>query len=154
MSNPFWEFSLCQYARPGVAEACLAAQDDLAADVNLLLYAAWLTRQDLELSAGQWCSLEAELQAWRQQVLLPLRALRRSWRQLPAADRLRQQLQALELEAERDQQQQIWLWHQRGLARSAGEGALGRQLGLLLDAGEAPAERDRLLQQLTVLLAS
>jgi uncharacterized protein (TIGR02444 family) len=152
MSNPLWEFSLQQYGKPGVAEACLEAQDRFAADVNLLLYAAWLTRQGLGLDASQWRSLESELQPWRQQVLLPLRGLRRGWRQLPAAAGLRQQLKALELEAEREQQQQIWRWHQQGLAKAAGE-ALQRQLEQLLNADGDAGERDRLLRRLALLLA-
>lgn len=153
MSNPLWEFSLQQYDKPGVAEACLEAQDRFAADVNLLLYAAWLARQDLELKAWQWRSLESELQPWRQQVLLPLRGLRRGWRQLPAAAGLRQKLKTLELEAEREQQRQIWHWHQQGLAGEAGEAALPRQLQQLLRATGDDGGRDRLLRRLAVLLA-
>ncbi len=153
MSNPLWEFSLQQYRKPGVAEACLEAQDRFAADVNLLLYAAWLARQGLELNVSQWRSLESELQPWRQQVLLPLRGLRRGWRQLPAAASLRQQLKALELEAEREQQRQIWHWHQQGLAADAGEAALQRQLQQLLSAAGDDGGRDRLLHDLVLLLA-
>ncbi|QIB65246.1 TIGR02444 family protein [Kineobactrum salinum] len=152
MSNPLWEFSLQQYGKPDVAEACLEAQDRFAANVNLLLYAAWLTCQGLELDAGQWRSLESELQPWHQQVVVPLRELRRRWRQVPAAAGLRQQLKVLELEAEQEQQRQIWGWHQRARAQDAGPAGLRRQLEQLLSAAADDSERSRLLQRLTVLL--
>ena len=38
----FWAFSLEFYARPGVAEACLALQDRHGLDVNILLLCCWL----------------------------------------------------------------------------------------------------------------
>jgi len=40
--NPFWDFSLAVYRRPGVAAACLRLQDEAGVDVNLLLYFCWL----------------------------------------------------------------------------------------------------------------
>ena len=43
MNNPFWEYSVQQYARPGVADTCLVLQDEHTLDVNMLLYAAWLS---------------------------------------------------------------------------------------------------------------
>ena len=39
----FWDFSLEAYARPGVAPACLDLQERHGADVNLLLFACWLS---------------------------------------------------------------------------------------------------------------
>ncbi|MGE4220898.1 MAG: TIGR02444 family protein, partial [Alphaproteobacteria bacterium] len=36
-----WPFSLSVYARPGVAEACLALQARRGLDVNLLLWCGW-----------------------------------------------------------------------------------------------------------------
>ena len=40
-SSRFWDFSLEIYAKPGVAQACLALQDECGADVNLLLFCCW-----------------------------------------------------------------------------------------------------------------
>ena len=42
MAESLWDFASRCYAQPGVAENCLAAQDSVGADVNLLLAAAWL----------------------------------------------------------------------------------------------------------------
>ena len=37
----FWQHSLQHYAQPGVAEACLALQDNYQVNVNLLLFYHW-----------------------------------------------------------------------------------------------------------------
>lgn len=144
MNNPLWEFSLERYARPGVAAACIEAQDYCAADVNLLLYAAWLARQGLELDQIQWRALEGSVVEWRQRVVRPLRALRRDWQALPAAADLREQIKALELAAEREQQAQIYAWHRRQVAQPAQPDSLARALPQLLDAPSALEDSDRL----------
>ncbi len=76
--HPFWAFSLDFYARPGVAEACLALQDEADADVNLILFCLWhgiaghgrLDRAALETAQDRVRSVRTDL-------VLPLRALRR-----------------------------------------------------------------------------
>ncbi|MEQ9465207.1 MAG: TIGR02444 family protein [Haliea sp.] len=138
MHNPLWEFSLQLYARPGVAEACIEAQDHYAADVNLLLYAAWLAQQGLELDPGQWQALAAGVDEWRRRVVAPLRALRRDWKALPDAAALREQVRALELAAEQAQQEQILAWHRRQAPRPAQAGSLLWALACLL--GSPPAQ--------------
>jgi uncharacterized protein (TIGR02444 family) len=40
-TEEFWEFALARYARPGVAQCCVALQDEHGANVMLLLYCAW-----------------------------------------------------------------------------------------------------------------
>ncbi len=157
MNNPLWVFSLHLYEQPGVAEACLAAQDLCGADVNLLLYAAWLSNNGLNLPAEQWTALEARVAEWRQRVVTPLRKLRRDWRALPGAERLREQVKALELAAEQAQQAAMWAWHEQHaqcvpVARPAAE--LTAVLARLLPSGKlAPAARDALQQRLARLLA-
>ncbi len=154
MDKPLWQFSLELYARPGVAAACIEAQDHFAADVNLLLYAAWLARQDLELEPKQWRALTASVADWRQRVIEPLRALRRDWRTLPAAGALREQVKALELAAEQAQQGQMLAWHRRQIPRPARSDSLSRALALLLgsvglrDSGEQGLLVERLLSLL------
>ncbi len=151
MDNPLWEYSLQLYARPGVAEACIEAQDHYAADVNLLLYAAWLAQQGLELAPGQWRALAVHVAAWRRRVVAPLRALRRDWKALPDAAALREQVRALELAAEQAQQAQMLAWHRRQAPRPARAGSLTRALACLLgcppeqDGSEAPELVRRLL---------
>lgn len=155
MNNPLWEFSLALYARPGVAAACIEAQDHCAADVNLLLYAAWLAQQDLELEQTQWRALEDCVAEWRQRVVQPLRALRRDWQALPAAAILREQIRALELAAEREQQAQIFTWHRGQVSQPAQRDSLTRALAQLLASPAALEDSDRraLVQRLHALLA-
>ncbi|GAB4176294.1 MAG: hypothetical protein OHK0024_13630 [Thalassobaculales bacterium] len=97
-SQGLWAFSLDLYGRPGVAAACLALQDGAGADVNLVLYALWLGLT----GRGAFDPACVERVApWREQVVLPLRAVRRA---LTLRDGFRAQVKALELEAERRQQ--------------------------------------------------
>jgi len=155
MNNPLWEFSLALYARPGVAAACIEAQDHCAADVNLLLYAAWLARQGLALEERQWRALAAHVADWRQRVVQPLRALRRDWRALPAAAALREHVKALELAAEQEQQAHIIAWHWRHVAQPAEADSLRCALAQLLAAPAAWADSDHqaLVRRLEGLLA-
>ena len=155
MNNPLWEFSLELYARPGVAAACIEAQDHCAADVNLLLYAAWLARQGLELDQIQWRALEGSVAEWRQGVVQPLRALRRDWQALPAAAALREQIKALELAAEQEQQAQISAWHRRQVSQPAQGDSLVRALAQLLASPSTLEAGDRraLVRRLNALLA-
>jgi len=104
MTNPFWDFSLASYSRDGVPENCLALQDDFKLDVNVLLYGAWLASQDKRLEMEHLAALEVVITPWREQVVEPLRALRRRWREYPPADSLRGEVKRLELQAERQQQ--------------------------------------------------
>ena len=156
MSNPLWEFSLQLYARPGVAAACIAAQDRFAADVNLLLYAAWLAQQGLELNRQQWQALAASVAEWRRRVIQPLRALRRDWQDLPAAAALREQVKMLELAAEQSQQAQMLAWHRLQEPQPAQLNSLERALSELLETSVEERDsgaRGDLLRRLLSLLA-
>jgi len=157
MTHPLWTFSLHCYGQPGVAEACIEAQDRCGADVNLLLYAAWLAHSGLQLPSAQWPELQACVAPWSQRVVQPLRALRRDWRDLPQAAELRQQVKALELMAEQAEQGAIWAWHERCAAcvpAPALDAALVAALGCLLASGGcAAAEQEALVQRLAGLLA-
>ncbi|MFC7333345.1 TIGR02444 family protein [Rhodocista pekingensis] len=110
-SPDLWRFSLAVYARPDVAPLCLALQDGHGADVNLLLWAAWLALvHGHTLTPGDLAAAEAAVAPWREGVVRPLRAVRRTLKApeppLPAgAGALRERIKAAELEAERLQQQ-------------------------------------------------
>lgn len=98
----FWTWGLRAYAGEGVAEACLALQDDDGQCVPLLLWAAWAGDAALPLA-----SPAADLaRAW-QAVILPLRTLRRRLKsEISASDAperliLRAQVKAAELQAEK-----------------------------------------------------
>ena len=104
MSNPFWDFSLSNYRRDGVAQTCLTLQDEFGLDVNVLLYGGWLAAMDQCLTEDHLAGIAATIAPWRERVVLPLRILRRQWRDYPAAIDLRDEVKALELQAERQQQ--------------------------------------------------
>lgn len=106
--NPFWDFSLALYRGPGVEAACIGLQDRLGLDVNLLLYACWIAATGRgRLARGDWTRLIGDTAAWRDQVVEPLRAVRRHLKDrndMPGAAALRDRVKALELDAEHAEQ--------------------------------------------------
>jgi uncharacterized protein (TIGR02444 family) len=113
MSNPFWDYSLATYSLEGVASTCLALQDTIGLDVNLLLYAAWLARMDQRLSGEHLAGLEADIADWREMVIKPLRALRRQLPDYSSASWVRKEIKALELRAEQQQQDLMFAFFQK-----------------------------------------
>lgn len=120
MSNPFWEFSLAHYELDDVPQACLVLQDEFGLDVNLLLYAAWLASLDLALTADHLAQVEAAVAAWREEVVLPTRELRRNLKEIPGADALREKIARLELEAEAHQQDLIFACYRESVLQGPG----------------------------------
>lgn len=148
MDNPLWNYSLASYSKPGVAWHCLEAQDVCGADVNLLLYGAWLASRAQELDEPRLRAALAHTDHLRLQVIGPLRALRRNWKASPELGALREQLKQLEFAAERELQDRLWDWHRQQPPPAAG-GSLGGNLERVLRlAGESPGaalERARAL---------
>jgi uncharacterized protein (TIGR02444 family) len=103
----FWSFSLQLYGKPGVAEACIALQDGLGCDVNLLLYCCWQGRACRRLEAADLSRAIEAVEAWQREVVKPLRAVRRRLKAgvAPITARecqaLRRKVNDLELESER-----------------------------------------------------
>jgi uncharacterized protein (TIGR02444 family) len=107
--NPFWDFSLAVYGRPGVAEACLALQDRHGLDVNLLLLCCWAGSQGQRLDRPDMARLMASVGDWQRCVVGPLRSVRRRLKHLPDGGSgqlgaLRQAVRDCELDAERIEQ--------------------------------------------------
>ena len=126
--NPFWRFSLRVYAEPGVAEECLAAQDSLGVDVNVLLFAAWLgAERGIALDRTRLAQVEEAVAAWSDDVIKPLRAVRRRLKQMseiedPEVQALRKRVAQIELSAE--QIEQALLYRLSGeFVRAAGSAA-------------------------------
>lgn len=104
-------YAAALYGRPGVTEACLELQDRHGADVNLLLAACWLAARGVRLDPDAAERLRELAAAWRENVVAPLRQVRRALRPLATdlggsaagsrAARLRAEVAAVELEAER-----------------------------------------------------
>lgn len=107
-----WAFALAIYARPGVAEACLALQNELGVDVMLLLMATSAAiKHRTVLTADEINALDATCRPWREQIVQRLRAIRTELKTGPApapgsvTEPFRSQVKALELEAEKIENQ-------------------------------------------------
>ena len=116
----FWDFSLAVYRQAGVPEECLALQERLGADVNLLLLCAYLgatrnavvDRNDIEAAV-------TASTAWHVDVVRNLRAARQAlkpWdegrdKELQDSSRtLRSAVKKLELDAERIEHDLLANW--------------------------------------------
>jgi uncharacterized protein (TIGR02444 family) len=111
--SPFWCFSLRFYRQPGVADACLALQDECSVDVNLLLFFLWLATSRRQVSSDAAHAVCVKAAPWRDDVVAPLRAVRRRLKDgsgligHDAAERFRTTIKALELESERLEQEAL-----------------------------------------------
>ena len=113
-ASPFWRFSLRFYRQPGVADACIALQEQSGADVNLLLYLLWHARDGRSFTVTEVEAVERRIAPWRESTVFPLRAVRRAIKtppalvEAPAAEAFRNRIKAVELEAERLQQEAMY----------------------------------------------
>ena len=109
-SNAFWEFSLAAWRREGVEHACLALQERHGLDVNLLLLCGFAGRRGQTLDIADLHRLIEGVRPWREDVVLPLRRLRRWLKEQglapsETAERLRTGIKESELQAEAIEQQ-------------------------------------------------
>ncbi len=108
--NEFWDFSLAFYGDSAVQEACLDIQDNHGADVNLMLFCLYQASVGHCLADDTVRHLDAQVAAWRGEVVQPLRAIRRHLKPLPfplsedAQTDVRNDIKRLELRAEMHQQ--------------------------------------------------
>lgn len=107
-----WAFALATYARPGVAEACLALQNELGVDVMLLLMATFAAvKHRILLAPDEINTLDASCRPWREQIVRRLRTIRTELKTGPApapggvTEPFRAQVKALELQAEKIENQ-------------------------------------------------
>jgi uncharacterized protein (TIGR02444 family) len=111
---PLWRFSLRFYRQPGVADACIALQDGCGVDVNLLLFFLWLATAHRCVSPGVVRAVCATAAPWRDDVVAPLRAIRRRLKdgsalvERGAAEHFRTKIKAIELESERLEQEALF----------------------------------------------
>src|SRR5262249_3920595 len=112
--SPFWRFSLGFYRQAGVAEACIALQDGCRVDVNILLFFLWLATARRCLPPAAAKALCAKVDPWREDVVAPLRTLRRRLKngaslvERDKAEPFRTRIKAVELESERLQQEAMF----------------------------------------------
>jgi uncharacterized protein (TIGR02444 family) len=107
LTTDFWDWAVDIYGREGVAEACLALQDDHDQCVPLLLWAAWRAHEGRGIDEAEAAKAARIARAWVGEVVAPLRQVRRRLK-IPLEDGdeavrlpLREKIKGLELEAER-----------------------------------------------------
>jgi uncharacterized protein (TIGR02444 family) len=111
----FWEFSLAYYSRERVSAACLSLQNRRGADVNILLLCCWLATLGLKVEQAGLHAAIAAVEAWRRDVLEPLRGARRAvadqFPEIAKSDRqsIKHGVLSVELECERVAQEKIAL---------------------------------------------
>jgi len=101
-ASRFWAFSQAIYADPEVAAAALRLHDAQGRDVNLALYCLYAGFvAGRELDEGALACLAAAVESWNEEVVRPLRAVRRRLKGREDAAELRAGVAAAKLEAER-----------------------------------------------------
>lgn len=82
--NPFWDYSVSLYGKPDVADSCIFLQDKYGLDVNLLLLCLWFAASGRgSLDAIEIDDCIRRTSDWREQVIEPLRSIRRACRDRP-----------------------------------------------------------------------
>lgn len=120
-----WQFSLAVYTHGDVSEHCLALQNRLGLDVNILLMMLWAARLwGCAPSPQQIEEADTTVRAWREEVILPLRKLRTRLKSgpPPAPDAMtnefRENIKRLELDAERREQDILAQWVRQQMPKS------------------------------------
>ena len=100
LENPFWTFSVAVYGSRGVADECLALQDRVDIDVNMLLFSAWAGTQGIMLCAADFDVLAEATSDWQASIVKPMRTVRRNLR--PLAEK-NANIAALRADVQRDE---------------------------------------------------
>lgn len=120
LDGAHWRFALGLYGQDGAADACLALQDQLGVDVNILLFALFAaSERGMAVTSEDVRSMDAVVQTWREQTVVPLRTMRRRLKQPvgPAGSEytevLRPTIKKAELLAEQIEQALLAQWIDR-----------------------------------------
>jgi len=108
VDGPLWKFAEAIYGQGEVSKACLFLQDECGVDVNVLLFALWIAAQHkIQVDVAAIGRVDALVRQWRQELVEPLRAVRRRLKTGPApapdavTEGLRSRLKDVEIELER-----------------------------------------------------
>lgn len=112
MSGKLWQFSLQLYSKSNVKDACLTLQDKHHADVNLVLFLLYQGSLQRQLSTESIQHIDDNTRSFRERVIQPIRALRKSLKGKAFSveadqDSLYQNILGLELSAEKLAQTQL-----------------------------------------------
>lgn len=121
--NPLWTFSLVVYAEAGVQEECLALQERLALDVNLLLLCAYAGVRGVTFSGHDVAAAAGAVAGWHSDVVRPLRSARRALKAIARDDAatLRTEVKSAELKAEQIEHAMLWAWWRQRPAGAAAD---------------------------------
>ena len=112
--NEFWRFSLAVYKPADVAAECLALQETVGLDVNLLLFCAWLGTREIALSRSDIEAASRVVASWHASVVRPLRGVRRHIKTQygDAFETFRSRVKDDELQAEQIEQAMLFAYAQ------------------------------------------
>ena len=109
--HPFWDYSLRVYGSEGVPAACIALQDRLDIDVNVMLFCSWIGHSGRgEMTAAELSAALNAVSEWNESIVRSLRAVRQALKggMPPAPDAhsaaLRRRILKLEVDAEHAEQ--------------------------------------------------
>ena len=109
--NPFWNFSLKFYGQNNVASCCMALQDSVGADVNILLYCCWVASEGAEvIKLAEFSEIIGAIEPWQSSVVRALRQIRHDMKEHKIlnlgemSEGLRQSIKHCELEGEKLEQ--------------------------------------------------
>ena len=111
--NSFWAYSLRFYDDPKTQRACLDAQFQLNADINIILYILFKAKSGQRLTLNAIRGAEKNSAPWRSNIVEPLRQIRRSLKKYPYCipDRdqasFRAAIKKIEVTSERLQQEYL-----------------------------------------------
>jgi len=112
--NEFWRFSLAVYKPAEIAAECLALQEAVGLDINLLLFCAWLGTRGIVLSDSDIEAACRVAASWHNSVIRPLRGVR--WyiktQYGDAFEPLRSRVKDDELQAEQVEQAMLFAYAQ------------------------------------------
>jgi uncharacterized protein (TIGR02444 family) len=141
LDGPHWSFALRLYRQPGVADACLALQDRVGVDVNILLFALFAAiDRGIPLDEGDIEDMDRAVAPWRSDVVQALRTIRRRVKNGPepapnmVTEALRDQIKRAELAAEQIEQAVLARWlGQRHAGQAAQQVDIGGVVARVLD---------------------
>ncbi|CAN7672130.1 TIGR02444 family protein [Neorhizobium tomejilense] len=144
-----WDFALRLYGARGVGKACLLLQDESGVDVPVLLFSAWLAKNSVALSPTEIARIDGFVAGWRNEVIEPLRAVRRRLKNGPhpaptqETETLRNSVKAVELSSEKIE---LAVLEAEGQALMTADGSTGDAAGNLRNVvmffrGAEPDER-------------
>jgi uncharacterized protein (TIGR02444 family) len=160
-----WDFAVDLYGAPSVGEACLALQDRHGCDVNVILFAAWMgaVRGD-KLSQPDMAEAIACVQSWRDEIVRPLRLIRRRLKSGPppapseVSEQLRTRIKASELESERVELMQLEAFARERVSRADEPSEASRENLMtairLFKGGELDAEARELIEVIQSAVAA